>query len=80
MLESVKQENQSTTQTIEREFGSEADVERITGRKKRTLQKDRLFGRGFPFYRLNGQVLYDLREVRAIIRASRVAVGGGVRA
>jgi len=54
------------------EFGRDVDVERITGRRRRTLQKDRFFGRGFPFYRLNGQVLYDLNEVREIVRAGRV--------
>ena len=65
---------------IEREFGSEADVERITGRKRKTLQKDRLFGTGFPFYRVGRSVLYDLNEVRQIIRAGRVNAGSGGRA
>ena len=64
-------ENQSEN-TAGCELGSEADVERITGRKRKTLQKDRLAGRGFPFYRLRGQILYDLNEVRGIIRAGRV--------
>jgi hypothetical protein len=73
----VKSEIQSSNTIVGREFGSEADVERITGRKKRTLQKDRLFGRGLPYCRLNGQILYDLNEVRAIVRAGRVDVGGG---
>jgi hypothetical protein len=59
--------------TIEKEFGTESDVECITGRKRRTLQKDRCLGRGFPFYRFNGQVLYDLAEVRQIIRGGRVS-------
>jgi hypothetical protein len=68
----VAQEKRSNKNTTEREFGSEADVERITGRKRRTLQKDRFFGRGFPFYRVAGQVLYDLNEVREIVRAGRV--------
>ena len=60
-------------QDAEREFGSERDVERITSRKRKTLQKDRLFGRGFPFYKLNGQILYDLNEVRELVRAGKVA-------
>ena len=55
-----------------RRFGSEVMVEQITGRKRRTLQKDRLFGRGFPFYRICGQILYDLDEVEARIRSGRV--------
>jgi hypothetical protein len=32
-------------------------------------------GRGFPFYCLNGQDLYDLHEVRNIFRASRLDIG-----
>jgi len=72
----VKQEIQSPT-GVQREFGSEADVERITGRKKRTLQKDRLFGKGFPFYRVGRQILYDLNEVRSLVRAGRVDCGRG---
>ena len=76
----MAQENRSNTITNEREFGSEADVERITGRKRRTLQKDRFFGKGFPFYRVAGQVLYDLNEVRSLVRAGRVDTAGGGRA
>jgi hypothetical protein len=71
----VKQETQS--KNIDRTFGTEADVERITRRKRRTLQKDRWVGRGFPFYRFHGQILYDLEEVRDLIRAGRVEVSGG---
>ena len=71
----MAQETQSVTSGQQREFGSEADVERITGRKKKTLQKDRLFGKGFPFYRVGRQVLDDLNEVRSIIRAGRVQGG-----
>jgi len=56
----------------ERKYVSEAVIETVTGRAKRTLQKDRFFGRGFPFYRVQGKVLYDLDEVLSIIQASRV--------
>ena len=58
--------------TLQRQYGSERDVERLTGRKAKTLQKDRLFGRGFPFYRVGRTILYDLNEVREIIRSGRV--------
>jgi len=37
-----------------------------------TLQKDRLFGGGFPFYRVGRSILYDLDEVQALVRAGRV--------
>jgi len=71
-LKIVRQETQSNN--IDRQFGSEADVERMTGRKRRTLQKDRCFGRGFPFYRFGRQIRYDLQEVRELILAGRVEV------
>lgn len=64
------QETQSNNSV--REFGSEVDVEALTGRKRRTLQKDRCSGRGFPFYRFGRKILYDLNEVREMIRAGRV--------
>jgi hypothetical protein len=66
----VARENQSNN--IRQEFGTEADVEQITGRKRGTLQKDRYVGRGFPFYRVGRKILYDLDEVREIVRRARV--------
>jgi hypothetical protein len=60
------------SESINREFGTDTDVERITGRKRRTLQKDRFFGRGFPFYRVGRKIVYDLNEIRRIVRAGRV--------
>ncbi|MCE5309639.1 MAG: hypothetical protein LLG20_18550 [Acidobacteriales bacterium] len=69
---SSKIERQSTT----RRFGSEADVEQLTGFSRRTLQKDRVIGRHrFTWYKVGGKVLYDLNEVEATIRASQVAHG-----
>jgi hypothetical protein len=65
----VKKETRSNN----REFGSERDVELLTGRKTRTLQKDRCYGRGFPFYRVGRKILYDLEEVRRLVRLGRVA-------
>jgi len=59
------------------EYGSERAVSRITNRSVKTLQKDRLRGRGFPYYRFGRQILYDLNEVRAIIQSGRVDVNGG---
>lgn len=58
-------------QKVTKRFGSEADVETLTGLSRRTLQKDRLLGRKrFPWYKIGGKVLYDLAEVESIIRAS----------
>ena len=73
MLEATQSEN------TPREFGSEVIVEDITGRKRSTLQKDRRLKRGFPFYKFGRQILYDLNEVRALIRAGRVDASPGRR-
>lgn len=51
-----------------RRFGSEGDVEAITGVSRRTLQKNRLLGRGLRFYRFGRRVLYDLDELDQFIR------------
>ena len=59
---------------LQRRFGSERDVETLTGISPRTLQKDRLFSRNrFPCYRVGGRILYDLAEVEQIIRSNRAA-------
>jgi hypothetical protein len=68
---------QSQNPSETREFITERDVERLTGRKRQTLQRDRQLRRGFPFYRIGRQILYDAREVRDAIRASRVEVNPG---
>jgi hypothetical protein len=55
-------------------FVTEADLEEITGVKKRTWQKHRLFGRGPRFYKIGGAVRYNLAEVLEWIESN--AVGG----
>lgn len=70
-----KTETSSNVLNIERKLVSEKELEIITGRSARTWQKDRLFGRGPKFYRLNGSVKYKLSEVWEWIEAN--AVGGG---
>ncbi len=55
-----------------RRFGSERDVEAITGFSARTLQKDRLLRRQrFPWYKVGGKILYDLEEIEEIVRSTR---------
>jgi hypothetical protein len=57
--------------TVQQRFGSESEVELLTGFSRRTLQADRLLGRRrFPWYRVGRKILYDLGEVELIIRAS----------
>jgi len=54
---------------IQRRFVTEIDLETITGRSRRTWQKDRLFGRGAPFYRVGGSIYYDLSETLAWMKS-----------
>jgi hypothetical protein len=57
---------------VRRRYGSETEVEGLTGISKRTLQSDRRLGRErFPSYRAGRRILYDLLEVQEIIRRSR---------
>ena len=42
---------------------SDRDVEKITGRARSTLQKDRVAGTGIPFVRLGRQVRYRPEDV-----------------
>jgi hypothetical protein len=44
---------------------SDRDVERITGRARSTLQKDRVTGDGIPFIRIGRQVRYRQSDVAA---------------
>ena len=56
---------------VKSRFGSEIDVEALTGISRRTLQTDRLLGRKrFPWYKSGRRVLYDLNEILAIIRST----------
>jgi hypothetical protein len=57
---------------VQRRYGDERAVEALTGFSRRRLQKDRLFRRGFPFYKVGRSVLYDLAEIERIIARGRV--------
>ena len=46
---------------------SDRDVERITGRARSTLQKDRVIGTGIPFVRLGRLVRYRQSDVAAFL-------------
>lgn len=46
---------------------SDRDVEKITGRARSTLQKDRVAGTGIPFVRLGRQVRYRPEDVAAYL-------------
>jgi hypothetical protein len=46
---------------------SDHDVEKITGRARSTLQKDRLAGTGIPFVRIGRLVRYRQSDVAAFL-------------
>jgi predicted DNA-binding transcriptional regulator AlpA len=48
---------------------SDRDVERITGRARSTLQKDRVSGSGIPFIRIGRLVRYRQSDVGAYLDA-----------
>jgi predicted DNA-binding transcriptional regulator AlpA len=48
---------------------SDRDVERITGRARSTLQKDRVTGSGIPFVRLGRLVRYRQSDVQSYLAA-----------
>jgi hypothetical protein len=48
---------------------SDRDVQKITGRARSTLQKDRVAGSGIPFVRLGRLVRYRPSDVSAYIAA-----------
>ena len=51
----------------EREFLTEDDLDAMGVRKKRTLQKDRLFGRGFPYVKIRGSIRYRRSDIEAYL-------------
>jgi hypothetical protein len=68
-MSAVIERTQKAQVAIQPKYGSEAEVEAITGLSRRTLQTHRLLGRGLPFYRFGRRVLYDLNEVENFIRS-----------
>jgi predicted DNA-binding transcriptional regulator AlpA len=46
---------------------SDRDVEKITGRARSTLQKDRVVGTGIPFVRIGRLVRYRQSDVTAFL-------------
>jgi predicted DNA-binding transcriptional regulator AlpA len=48
---------------------SDRDVEKITGRARSTLQKDRVTGTGIPFVRIGRLVRYRQSDVTAFLDA-----------
>jgi len=59
-------------ETQGKRFGTEKEVEALTGIPVSTLQKYRFYkDKTFPYYKIRRRVMYDLDEVETLIRATR---------
>lgn len=61
--------------STDKRFVTDAELESITGIKRRTWQKKRLFNQQPRFYKIHGAVRYDLAEVLTWIRRQAVDSG-----
>lgn len=52
-----------------REFLSEGELEALGIRKKRTLQKDRLSGKGPRYYKIGGAIRYRRSDIETWLEA-----------
>lgn len=55
-----------------RHFVSARELAGIIGRSEKTLERDRTLRRGFPYYKILGQVRYDLDECIRLVEGSRI--------
>ena len=77
----MRNKSAESNNNTRKRYGSEQDVESLTGFSRRTLQRDRLLGRKrFPYYKVLGKILYDLDEIELIIKSSLVRLSGDVAA
>jgi hypothetical protein len=58
--------------SVLRRFISARELSAFIRRSEKTLERDRTLRKGFPFYRVMGQVRYDLSECLRLIDANRV--------
>ncbi len=50
---------------------TEIKLEEMTGRSRKSWQRDRIKGGGIKFIRCGGKILYDLRDVEAYMEANK---------
>ncbi len=55
-----------------RRFVSARELAGIIGRSEKSLERDRTLRKGFPYFKIQGQVRYDLDECLALVDQSRV--------
>jgi hypothetical protein len=65
----VKNRWQKGGKVSNREFLNEGELEALGIRKKRTLQKDRLSGRGPRYYKIGGAIRYRRSDIEAWLAA-----------
>lgn len=64
-----------TTQGPLRTFMTEVQASARYGKSRKTLRNDRAAGRGLPFYKSGGTILYCLEECDEIVLATRQNCG-----
>ena len=50
---------------------TETQLEEITHRSVKSWQRDRITGKGIPFIKCEGKVLYDIHDVEAYMDANK---------
>jgi hypothetical protein len=58
--------------SVQRRFVSARELSVLIGRSEKTLERDRTLRKGFPHFKILGQVRYDVDEVLRLIAATRV--------
>ena len=58
--------------SVQRRFVSARELSAVIGRSEKTLERDRCLRKGFPYFKILGQVRYDLDECLRVIQQSRV--------
>lgn len=58
---------------VQRRFVSARELSALIGRSEKTLERDRTLRKGFPYFKVMGQVRYDLDEILQLIAQTRVA-------
>jgi hypothetical protein len=55
-----------------RHFVSARELSAIIGRSEKSLERDRTLRKGFPYFKILGQVRYDLDECMRIVESGRI--------
>lgn len=63
--------NTNEAETSYQRYVSEVQLEKMTGRSRKSWQRDRIKGGGIKFIRCGGKILYDMKDVEAWMEANK---------